>query len=149
MRKAALASAVFTLAAFVVSAQQKFEKTITFPRSRPADLNWTLEKCTIRDLEIKNFPNDEDIEKARAKDPSDHSMLFWRFHVDNRGPKDCKVRVWIEVLDKNGKVVNDGDRSGTVDAGKIDDDITVMMRLKTLDAADAPRVRVRGEIIPK
>ena len=150
MRKPALLVAVLLLAAAGLCGQQtKFEKTIAFPRSGPADLGWSLEKCTIRDVEVKNYPDREDIEKARSKDPDDHSWLWWRFHVDNRGTRDCKVRVRVEVLDKDGHVIKDGDRSGTVEVGKIDDDITVSTRMRTLDAADAPKVRLRGEIIPK
>jgi hypothetical protein len=65
------------------------------------------------------------------------------------GQQSSKVRVSIEVLDKDGQVLKDGDRSGTVEVGKIDDDITVSTRMRTLDAPDAPKVRLRGEIIPK
>ena len=149
MKKTVLLGAALFLAVRLSGEQTRFEKTIAFPRSGPADLGWTLGKCTVRDVEARNMPNREDIEKARTKDPDDHSWLWWRFHVDNRGPVDCKVRVWVEILDKQGNLVKDGDRSGNVEAGKIDDDITVSTRMKTLDAADSPKVRLRAEIIPK
>jgi hypothetical protein len=100
-------------------------------------------------VQVRNYPSREDIEKARRKDPDDHSWLWWEFHLDNRGARDCKIRLWVEVLDKNGRVVKDGDRSSSVDAGKIDDDIRVSTRMRTLEAADAPRVRLRAQIIPK
>jgi hypothetical protein len=150
MRKPASVVAALLLAAANLSGQSsKFDKTIAFPRPGPTDLNFTLETCTIREVEIKNYPSREDIEDARKKDPDDHSLLLWRFHVDNRGARECKVRVWVDILDKDGHVVQSGDRSGNVDAGKVDDDITIPMRMRTLDAADAHKVRIRGEIIPK
>jgi len=142
-------SACWLSAAVLVAEQGKFEKTIPFPRSGEAPLNWTHERCTIRGVQVRNYPSREDIEKARRKDPDDHSWLWWEFHIDNRGARDCKIRLWVEVLDKNGRVVKDGDRNGSVDAGKIDDDIRVSTRMRTLEAADAPRVRLRAQIIPK
>jgi hypothetical protein len=145
-----LPAAVLVLTASLARAEDgKFEKTIPFPRSGDATLNWTYQKCTIRSVEVRNYPSEEDIEKARAKDPNDHSWLWWEFRVDNRSPKDCKIRLWVDVLDKSGKVVKDGDRSGSVDAFKSDDSLRLSTRMRTLDAADAPKVRVRAEIIPK
>jgi len=127
----------------------RFEKTVPFPRDRRADLDWTYQKCTIRSVQVNNYPNADDIEKARSKDPGDHSWLWWEFRVDNRSARDCKIHLWVEILDKAGKVVKDGDRSGSVDAGKIDDSLRVSTRMRTLDAADSPGVRLRAEIIPK
>jgi len=150
MNRRFLAPAVLFFAAAAALAQDgRFEKTIPFPRSRDAQLDWTFQKCTIRSVEVRNYPSSEDIDKARSKDPNDHSWLWWEFHLDNRGSRDCKVRLWVEILDKTGKVLKDGDRSGSVDAGKIDDSIRLSTRMLTLDAADAPKVRVRAEIVPK
>ncbi len=150
MKKASLAHAVvLLLLAAAAAGEERFEKTIAFPRSGDAPLGWTYRNCTIRSVQVRNYPDAEDIAKARAKDPGDHSWLWWEFRVDNRGSRDCKVRVWVEVLDKNGKLVKDGDHSGNVDAGQIDDAIRVSTRLRTLDAADSPKVRLRAEIIPK
>jgi hypothetical protein len=145
-----LPAAVLVLTASLARAEDgKFEKTIPFPRSGDATLNWTYQKCTIRSVEVRNYPSEEDIEKARAKDPNDHSWLWWEFRVDNRGPKSYKVRLWIDVLDKDGKVLKSDDRSASIDPDKIDDSIRVSGRLLTLQAADAPKVRVRAEIVPK
>ncbi|HTY40863.1 MAG TPA: hypothetical protein VMH79_03210 [Thermoanaerobaculia bacterium] len=149
MRIRDLAPAMLLVAAVAAAQDGKFDKTIPFPRTREATLNWTFEKVTIRSVEVRNYPNDDDIEKARTKDPKDHSWLWWEFRVDNRGPKDYKVRFWVDVLGKDGKVLKSDDRSATIDAGKIDDSIRVSGRLLTLEAADAPKVRVRAEIIPK
>jgi hypothetical protein len=94
------------------------------------------------------MPDRDDIEKARRSDPDDKSWLWWEFSVANRGPSKCKVKLWVEILDKSGQVVKAGDRSGSVDPQETDD-IRLSTRMRTLDAADAPKVRVRAEIIPK
>ena len=151
MKGRALAAAALALAIAAVALAEdgRFDKTIAFPRSGEAKLDWKYEKVTIRSVECRNYPNDEDIEKARSKDPKDHSWLWWEFRVDNRGPKSYKVRFWIDVLDKDGKVLKSDDRSASIDSDKIDDSIRVSGRLLTLQAADAPKVRVRAEIVPK
>lgn len=133
----------------LVAEDGRFEKAMPFPRGTDTRLDWNHEKCAIRDVEVRNYPDREDIEKARAKDHDDKSWLWWEFHVDNRGATDCKVRLWVEVLDAKGDVVKASDRSGTVDAGKTDDSIRVSTRMRTIDIADSPRVRVRAEIVPK
>lgn len=143
------AAALLLTAATVGAEDGRFDKTIPFPRSHEAKLDWTYQKCTIRSVEVRNYPNEDDIEKARSKDPKDHSWLWWEFRVDNRGAKDCKVRFWVDVLDKDGKVLKSDDRSATMDAGKIDDSIRVSGRILTLEAAEAPKVRIRAEIVPK
>lgn len=151
MRSRLSAAAILLLfaAAIARSEDGRFDKTIAFPRNGDAKLDWKYDKVTIRSVECRNYPNDEDIEKARSKDPKDHSWLWWEFRVDNRGPKSYKVRFWVDVLDKDGKVLKSDDRSASIDADKIDDSIRVSGRLLTLQAADAPKVRVRAEIVPK
>jgi hypothetical protein len=150
MRGRLWAVAVLLLAAATARSEDgRFDKTIPFPRSGDAKLDWKYETVTIRSVECRNYPNEEDIEKARSKDPKDHSWLWWEFTVDNRGPKNYKVRFWIDVLDKDGKVVKSDDRSATIDGGKMDDSIRVSGRLLTLEAADAPKVRVRAELVAK
>lgn len=137
------------LAAAALSAQDgRFEKTIPFPRTSDARLDWTYEKCTIRSLQVRNYPDDEDIEKARHSEPDDKSWLWWEFFVDNRGPAKIKLKLSVEVLDKNGKVLKADDRSASLDAFE-SDEIRVSGRIRTVDAADAPKVRVRADIIPK
>jgi hypothetical protein len=150
MRSRLWAAVVLLLVAATARSEDgRFDKTISFPRSGDAKLDWKYETVVIRTVECRNYPNEEDIEKARSKDPKDHSWLWWEFHVDNRGPKSYKVRFWIDVLDKDGKVVKSDDRSATIDAGKIDDSIRVSGRLLTLEAADSPKVRLRAELVPK
>lgn len=142
--------AAFLLVSLALPAENgRFEKTIAFPRGTEATLDWTYQKCTVRTVEVRNYPDREDIEKARDKDHDDNSWLWWEFHVDNRGSSECKVRLWVEVLDAKGNVLKASDRSGTVDAGKIDDSIRVSTRMRTLDIADSPKVRIKAEILSK
>jgi len=148
-RVPAAVALAFAVAAAARAEDGRFDKTINFPRNGDAKLDWKYEKVTIRSVECRNYPNEEDIEKARSKDPKDHSWLWWEFRVDNRGPKSYKVRFWVDVLDKDGKVLKSDDRSASIDPDKIDDSIRVSGRLLTLQAADAPKVRVRAEIVPK
>jgi hypothetical protein len=130
-------------------AAQTFEKTIPVPRTGVARLGWTSDRCSIVSLELRNYPDEEDIEKARRQDPDDHSWVWWQFNVENRGDAKCRIRLWIEVLDKNGKVVKQSDRNDTVDAHKLDDQIKVSTRMKTIEIADAPKAHIRAEIGPK
>src|SRR5262245_24123011 len=129
--------------------QQNFEKTIPVPRTGVAKLDWSLNKCTIESVELRNYPDGEDIEKARSEDPKDHSWVWWEFNLENRGDTKCKIRLWVEVLDKDGKVIKSSDRSGSVDAHKVDDEIRVSTRMRTLDIADAPKAHLRATIDTK
>ena len=49
----------------------------------------------------------------------------------------------MDVYDKSGRVVKSSDRSDTVDAGKLDDNIRISTRMRTIDIWDAPK-RDRG-----
>jgi hypothetical protein len=141
-------AAALLAAAPLVAEDGQFEKTIPFPRDRPAELDWTSRKCVIRSVTVRNYPDGEDIEKARASDPKDSSWLWWVFDVDNRGPEKLKIKLFVEVLDETGKIIKSGDRSVTID-GFESDEYLVSTRMRTIDAADAPRVRIRAQIVPK
>src|SRR5262245_51582411 len=123
-----------------------FEKTIPFPRGREGEVGITYGKCTIRSLEARNYPSDEDIQKARANDPKDSSWIWWQFEADNKGPEKWKIKLFVEVLDKDGKVVTSSDRSVTID-GFASESYRISGRMRTLDAADSPKVRVRAQFI--
>jgi hypothetical protein len=144
----ALAIAAGSLAS-MAGAQQSFDKTIPVPRTGVARLNWTANACSVVSLELRNYPDEEDIEKARREDPNDHSWVWWQFNVENRGDAKCRIRLWVEILDKNGKTLKRSDRTDTVDPHKLDDQIRVSARMKTVDIADAPKARLRAEIGPK
>ena len=56
------------------------------------------------------------------------------------------MKLFVEVLDKAGKVVTSSDRSVTID-GFESESYRISGRMKTLDAADSPKVRVRAQFI--
>jgi len=146
MLRRSLTAAALLVSSLALAEEGVFDKTIPFPRGREGDVGITYEKCTIRSLEARNYPSDEDIEKARANDPNDHSWIWWQFEVDNKGPQKWKMKLFVEVLDKAGKVVTSSDRSVTID-GFESESYRISGRMKTLDAADSPKVRVRAQFI--
>jgi hypothetical protein len=127
-------------------AAPSFEKTIPIPRTGETKLGWTSEGCSVRAVSLQNYPDRDDIEKARKSDPNDHSWVWWNFHVENRGQTKCKIKLWVDVYGKDGQIVKSSDRSDTVDAGKLDDNIRLSTRMKTLDIADSPKAHIRAEI---
>ena len=127
----------------------KFEKSFPPPHGGDEKLGFTRDGCSVLSVTLRNFPNREDIDKARSKDPDDKSWVWWDFHVENRGSVECKISLWVDIFDKNGKAVKSGDRTGRVDAGKLDDNIRMSTRMRTLDIADSPRATVRAQIGPK
>ena len=149
IRGAIPAALLLTAAAALLGENGRFEKTIAFPRGTDAKLDFTYEKVTIREVQCRNYPDAEDVEKARTKDHDDHSWLWWEFHADNHGNREAKIHFWVEILDAKGAVIKASDRSGTIDAGKIDDSFRVSTRLRTIDIADAPKVRIKAEILAK
>ena len=54
----------------------------------------------------------------------------------------------IKLFDKNGQVIKAGDKNPSVGAHSADR-TKVSTRLRTIEAADAPKVRLRAEIVPK
>ncbi len=148
MLRRMIAAATLLAAASLTAEDGQFEKTIPFPRDREAQLDFTSRKCTIRTVTVRNYPDDEDIDKARTSEPKDSSWLWWEFDVDNRGPEKLKLKLFVEVLDKEGKIVKSGDRSVTIDAFE-SDEYRVSTRMRTIDAADSPKVRIRAQIVPK
>jgi hypothetical protein len=146
-RRTALALlALFAGSAGLFAADGSFEKTIAVPRRADARLGWSYQGCSIESLTLRNYPDEDDIAEARAKDPGDKSWLWWEFNVANRSDRKCRIRLSLEIFDKKGNVVKSSDRSGSVSPGELDDDIRVSTLMKTLDIADAPKVRVRATI---
>ncbi len=136
------------LAAAALAAQDgRFEKTIPFPRDTNAKLDWTTRSARSGASRSGTTPTTR-TSKRPAKDPDDKSWLWWEFSIDNRGPAKIKLQLWVEVLDKDGKVLKADDRSASVDPFETDE-VRVSGRIRTLDAAEAPKVRLRADIIPK
>ena len=146
MLRSALTAGLLLAGSVLLAEEGVLEKTIDFPRRGPGRVDLVYKKCTIQTLEARNYPDEEDIEKARANDPKDHSWIWWQFDLDNRGPEKFKIKLYVEVLDKSGKVVTSSDRSVTID-GFEDESYRISGRMRTLDAADSPKVRVRAQFV--
>ena len=144
-------AAVWMLAvsSLLLAQDGKFEKSFPPPHGGDEKLGFTRDGCSVLSVTVRNFPSPEDIDKARTKDPDDKSWVWWDFHVENRGSVECKISLWVDIFDKSGKVVKSSDRSGRVDAGKLDDNIRTSTRMRTLDIADSPKATVRAQIGPK
>lgn len=136
--------------AVAVSAEEgKFEKSMPVPHGGDVKIGWSRGGCGIPSLTVRNFPSREDIDTARREKPDDKSWVWWDFHVENRGSIKCKISLWVDIFDKGGRAVKSSDRTDTVDAGRLDDNIRVSTRMRTLDIADSPRVTIRAQIGPK
>ena len=136
--------------AVALSAEEgKFEKSMPVPHGGDVKIGWSRGGCGIPSLTVRNFPSREDIDTARREKPDDKSWVWWDFHVENRGSIKCKISLWVDIFDKGGRAVKSSDRTDTVDAGRLDDNIRVSTRMRTLDIADSPRVTIRAQIGPK
>jgi hypothetical protein len=140
---------LFGSLAALAAPEGKFEKSMAVPHGGDAKISWKREGCSVLGVTVRNFPSREDIDTARREKPDDKSWVWWDFHVENRGSAKCKIQLWVDIYDKGGRVVKSSDKSDTVDAGKLDDNIRISTRMRTLDIADSPKVTLRGEIAPR
>lgn len=141
-------AAALLCASAVYAENNKFDKTIAFPRGGEVTLDWGFEKCTIKSVKVVDYPPDFEVDKARREDPNDHSNIGWEFYIDNRSSTKYEVHLAVEILDKSGQVIKSGDKNPSVGAHSADHS-KVSTRLRTIEAADAPKVRLRAEIVPK
>lgn len=135
--------------AALADSQGKFEKSIPVPHGGDVKIGWSRDGCSVQSLTVRNFPSREDIDTARREKQDDKSWVWWDFHVENRGSRKCKIQVWVDIYGKDGRAVKSSDRTDTVDAGKLDDNIRTSTRMRTLDIADAAKVTIRAQIAPK
>jgi hypothetical protein len=149
MQKLLIAAGVAAVAAALGAAQT--EKTIPMPkRDQVVRINFGEGKAKITTLEIQHYPDSDDVEKAKTKDLNDKHLTFWSFAVENRDiDHKAKMRMEIEVIGKDGSVVGKGDKSDTVAPGKLDDNIRVWVRMRTLDIVGAKSAKLRLSIEPK
>ncbi|HET7451330.1 MAG TPA: hypothetical protein VFL12_01190 [Thermoanaerobaculia bacterium] len=149
MKNVLVAAAVLGAAAALGAAET--EKTIPMPkREQVVKINFAADKAKIDTLEIQHFPDEEDVEKAKTKDLNDTHLTFWHFTVENHDTaRKAKMRIAVEVIGKDGSIVGKGDKSDTVDAGKLDDNIRVWVRMKTLDIVSARSAKLHLSIEPK
>jgi hypothetical protein len=141
-------TAALLLASAALAENNKFDKTIAFPRGGEVKLDWTFDQCTIKSVRVVDYPADFEVDKARREDPNDHSNIGWDFYTDNRSSTKYEVHLSVEILDKSGQVIKAGDKNPSVGAHSADH-TKVSTRLRTIEAADAPKVRLRAEIVPK
>ena len=141
-------SLVLAAVAALAAEDNKFDKTIPFPRGGEVPLGWSYQKCTIQSVRVMDYPADFEVDKARREDPNDKSNIGWQFVIDNRSSQKYEVHVSVEVLDKSGQVIKAGDKNPTVGAHEAET-AKVSTRMRTIEAADAPKVRLRAEIVPK
>src|SRR5688572_23210648 len=99
--KTGFLAVVFLLAgiARLSAADGAFEKTIPVPRSSDSELEWKHRSCAVHSLTLRNYPDAEDVEEARRKDPGDKTWLWWEFNVSNSGDTNCRISFLIQVLD--------------------------------------------------
>jgi len=144
---AALAAAFVCPAAFAAD-NNKFDKTISFPRGGEVKLDWAYQKLVIQSVRVLDYPADYEVDKARREKPNDKSGIEWEFLIDNRSSNKYEVHLSVEVLDKSGQVIASNDRSPSVSAHSADH-VKVSTRMRTVEAADAPKVRLRAEVVLK
>ncbi len=135
--------------AAIAAPEGNFEKSMPVPHGGDVKIGWSRETCAIPSLTVRNFPSREDIDTARREKPDDKSWVWWDFHVENRGSAKCKIQIWVDIFDKDGRAVKSSDRTDTVDAGKLDDNIRISTRMGTLEIAESPKVTIRAQIEPK
>ena len=143
----ALAAAFVCPAAFAADTN-KFDKTIAFPRGGEVKLDWGYQKLVIQSVRVLDYPADYEVDKARREKPNDKSGIEWEFLIDNRSSNKYEVHLSVEVLDKSGQVIASNDRSPSVSAHSADH-VKVSTRMRTVEAADAPKVRLRAEVVLK
>lgn len=149
MRKAVSFLAVLLLALPAVAAET--DRTIPMPkRDQTVKINFGSGKAKIVSLEIQHYPDSDDVEKAKTKDLKDTHLTFWNFSVENRDLEHkAKMRISIEVVGKDGEIVGKGDKGDTVSAGKLDDNIRVWVKMKTLDIVSARSAKLHLSIEEK
>ncbi|MGH9442540.1 MAG: hypothetical protein ACRD16_09715 [Thermoanaerobaculia bacterium] len=148
MKKLFLLAVAVSLASLLPAAET--DRTIAMPkRDQDVKINFASSKAKIVSLRIQHYPDADDVEKARTKDLNDTHLTFWNFSVENRNLNDkAHMKIAIEVIGKDGSVVGKGDKSDSVSAGKLDDNIRVWVKMKTLDVVSAKSARLHLSIEP-
>jgi len=149
MRKTVSFLAALLLA--LPAAAAETDRTIPMPkRDQTVKINFGSGKAKIVSLEIQHYPDSDDVEKAKTKDLKDTHLTFWNFSVENRDlDHKAKMRVSIEVVGKDGEIVGKGDKADTVSPGKLDDNIRVWVKMKTLDIVSAKSAKLHLSVEEK
>ena len=148
MKRIAVTLAAAALAA--VAAAETVEKTIPLPkREQSVKLDFRAAGARIESVRIQNYPDRDQVDRARREKPNDKSFVFWNFSVSNPSSSKVRMKIGVEVVGKDGEIVAHNDKSDTVDAGKDDDNIRVMMHPRILDLVDAKSAHLKLTIEPK
>ena len=123
------------------------EREIEVPRSTriPLDLKW--EKCTVVDVETQNDPSEKTMQAAKDHDPKDLTFLLLRFRYANADWIDHRVRLRAVLLDPSGNVLADAGRTGTMDKNQTDDTLSFPMKVKTVDWANAQKMKITASFL--
>ena len=132
------------MSAAALAAAAETDKTIPMPkRDQDVKINFSEGKAKIVSLRIQHYPDADDVEKAKTKDLNDKHLTFWNFSVENRDlDKKVKMRMAVEVIGK-------GDKSDSVAPGRLDDNIRVWVKMRTLDIVSARSAKLHLSIEPK
>src|SRR5450755_4612346 len=101
----------FLVATSALLAAEGLEKSIPIPRDGETKVGWSKGGCSVKSVSLQNYPDRDDIDKARKEKPDDKSWVWWNFHVENRGDSKCKIHLWVDVYGKDGRVAKSSDRS--------------------------------------
>ena len=123
------------------------EKEIEVPRATRIALDMTWEKCALVDVETQNDPSDKSVQAAKEHDPKDLTFLLVRFRYKNTDWIDHRVRLRAVLLDASGNVVADAGRTGTMDKGQTDDTLSFPMKVRTVDWANAQKMKVTASFL--
>jgi hypothetical protein len=149
MKRGHCAAVVLLVAA--IAAAGSTDKTIPMPqRDQSVKIGFASEGGKVDSVRIQHYPDEDTVTKARTKEPDDKQLTFWNFSVENRNAsRKVRMTIEVEVIGTDGSVVGRGDKKDTVDAGKLDDNIRVWIRMRTLDVVSAKSARLRLSIEPK
>jgi hypothetical protein len=127
---------------------QKAERTVPFkPGLHKLDL--TFGEVTIESVEVKAWPDAEDLAKAE-KDPNDTKTMWIVFTYTSKAATDYKCKYAAAVLDPDGgKPWAEDDATRTLDKGKVADTNRFGMKMKTLQYKLAQKMKVSFEVWKK
>ncbi len=126
------------------------DKTIKFPKSYQADLNFKAGPLTFTEIIIRNPPSASDVKNAETKDPGDNSHPKFSVGVSNNGKEKMAFHVVVSLEDDAGTVYFKCDRDDSIDPGNENDHTNLcwLDSMKTIDWPKLTVVRVKATVDP-
>ena len=121
-----------------------FERTVEVPKTTRVPLDLVYEKVAILSVESQNDPKDADVKDAEKRDPRDTTLVVIRFRYRNEDFVKRKVQLRVVLLDEANGVLGDGGRTGTLVAKKIEDTISFVVPVRTVEWPAAKRMKVEA-----